>query len=222
MLLAKSDTATWVTSRLSEAYLACPTKCYLLSIGEVETANDFAIWRERRCVSYRLDGIQRLTADHSQTIDGGELDPSRWKRALSPFALNQTVRTQNCEAYLHAVQRIHSEGTVQSAQFIPIYFVPNNKLSRPDKLTAVFGALALAKALAAKVDTAKIIHGDKGTTFRIKTNTLSRIVNKAIGQTANLLSSSSPPDLILNRHCPECGFQDRCRMKALEKDDLRV
>jgi hypothetical protein len=69
---------------------------------------------------------------------------------------------------------------------------------------------------------AKIVHGDKGATFKLKANTLSRIVNKTIGQIASLLSSSSPPDLILNRHCPECGFQSRCRMKAVEKDDLSL
>jgi predicted RecB family nuclease len=222
MPLAQSDTAKRVTSRLFEAYLACPTKCYLLSIGEVATGNDYAIWSETRCVSYCLNGIPQLTADHSQTIDGGEPDPGRWKHALWPFAFNQIVKTQNCEAYLPAVQRIQSEGAVQSAQFIPIHFVPHNKLSRLDKLTAGFGALALAKALAAKVDTAKIIHGDKGTTFRLKANTLSRIVNKTIGQIANLLSSSSPPDLILNRHCPECGFQSRCTMKAVQQDDLSL
>jgi predicted RecB family nuclease len=193
-----------------------------MSIGEVATGNDFAAWTEIRCASYRLNGIQQLTADHPQTIDGGEPDPGRWKHALWPFALNQIVRTQNCEAYLPAVQRIQPEGTIQSAQFIPIHFVPHNKLSRPDKLTAVFGALALAKTLAAKVDTAKIIHGDKGTTFRLKTNTLSRVVNKTIGQIAVLLSSSSTPDLILNRHCPQCGFQSRCRMRAVEKDDLSL
>jgi predicted RecB family nuclease len=35
-----------------------------------------------------------------------------------------------------------------------------------------------------------------------------------------LLCSPSPPDLVLNRHCAECEFQNRCRQKAIEKDDL--
>jgi hypothetical protein len=49
-----------VTSRLFESYLACATKCYLQSIGEVATENDFAIWNETRSKSYCLAGIQRL------------------------------------------------------------------------------------------------------------------------------------------------------------------
>jgi len=35
-----------------------------------------------------------------------------------------------------------------------------------------------------------------------------------------LIENSSPPDLVLNRHCGECEFQTRCRQRAIEKDDL--
>jgi hypothetical protein len=38
----------------------------------------------------------------------------------------------------------------------------------------------------------------------------------------DILAASSPPDLILNRHCPECEFRDHCREKAIEKDDLSL
>ena len=36
------------------------------------------------------------------------------------------------------------------------------------------------------------------------------------------LSNSTPPDLVLNRHCGECDFQARCRKIAVEKDDLSL
>lgn len=61
------DNENRVTSRLFEAYLACPTKCYLLSIGEAVTGNDFTIWKEKRSEAYRLAGIQRLSASRKYT-----------------------------------------------------------------------------------------------------------------------------------------------------------
>jgi predicted RecB family nuclease len=222
MSISPSVNARLVTSRLFEAYLACPTKCYLQSIGEVAIGNDFASWSETRRETYRLDGLKRLLGNHSQTIDGGEPHPSRWKHALWPFAFNQIIRTQNCEVHLHAVQRVQSTGIAQSSQFVPIRFVPENKLSRSDKLIAGFEALVLSKALASKVSSVRIIHGDKGAVSKLKTTTLSRIVNKTIGQIGSLLSSLSPPDLILNRHCSQCGFESRCRTKAVEKNDLSL
>ena len=35
-------------------------------------------------------------------------------------------------------------------------------------------------------------------------------------------SGPMPPDLVLNRHCAECDFRDRCRQKAIETDDLSL
>jgi predicted flap endonuclease-1-like 5' DNA nuclease len=35
-------------------------------------------------------------------------------------------------------------------------------------------------------------------------------------------SGPAAPDLVLNRHCAECEFRDRCRKIAIEKDDLSL
>jgi predicted RecB family nuclease len=43
-----------------------------------------------------------------------------------------------------------------------------------------------------------------------------------VDQTVALLSSTAPPDLVLNRHCAECEFRARCRQKAAETDDLSL
>ena len=85
-----------------------------------------------------------------------------------------------------------------------------------------YDAFVLSKASGVKVDMAKIIHGNNGSVFKVKPNTLSRVVHKTVGKVAALLSATGPPDLILNRHCPECGFQSRCRKMAVEKDDLSL
>ena len=36
------------------------------------------------------------------------------------------------------------------------------------------------------------------------------------------LSGNSPPELVLNRLCPECEFKHQCRKRALEIDDLSL
>ena len=87
---------------------------------------------------------------------------------------------------------------------------------------AGFDAFVLSKVSGVKVGLAKIIHGDKGSVFKVKANSLSRVVHNTVDKVAALLSATVPPDLILNRHCPECGFQNRCRKMAVEKDDLSL
>jgi hypothetical protein len=67
-----------------------------------------------------------------------------------------------------------------------------------------------------------MIHGDRRSVFKVKAYSLSRVVHNTVGKVAALLSATAPPDLILNRHCPECGFQSRCRKMAVEKNDLSL
>jgi len=56
-----------ITSRLFEAFLACPTKCFLRSIGQSATDNTFTSWKEARDESYRREGFEtrwRVTNPH--------------------------------------------------------------------------------------------------------------------------------------------------------------
>ncbi|MEW6584852.1 MAG: TM0106 family RecB-like putative nuclease [Nitrospirota bacterium] len=47
-------------------------------------------------------------------------------------------------------------------------------------------------------------------------------MRKLIRKIDAVISSPAPPDLVLKRHCGECGFQSRCRQKAIEEDDLSL
>ena len=216
------DVAVVVTSCLLEAFLACPMMCYLLSKGEISAGNEYTSWVLTQTESYCREGKYKLTADHPHELDSGTFKSGRWKNAPWHFALDQIVRTQSWEVGLQAVQRVPLEGAGASAQLVPIRFVRVNKLSTSDKIVAAFEALVLAKSLGLKVGPAKIIHGEKWSAFTVKANSMSRTVQKAVNQAAALLSNATPPDLMLNRHCPECVFQDRCRKQAIDKNDLSL
>lgn len=45
-----------VTSRLLEAFLACPVKCHLLSEGERPAGTEYSVWVAAREESYRREG----------------------------------------------------------------------------------------------------------------------------------------------------------------------
>jgi predicted RecB family nuclease len=105
---------------------------------------------------------------------------------------------------------------------VPIRFAANNRLSAADKTMAAFEAMALAKTLGTKTGTAKIVHGDKQTMFSVNAPALSRVVHRMVSLVASLLSAATPPDTVVNRHCPECGFHDRCRKDSVNKDDLSL
>jgi predicted RecB family nuclease len=211
-----------ITSHLLEAFLKCPTKCWLRSAGEQITGGTFAQYTQTQDESYRRAEIRRLLSRTHQSEciicpSGDNLKPGKWRLAIGVLA-----KTKHLESYLHAVECLPSEGRGKSAQFIPIRFFLANKLSKDAKLLLTFDALALSEVLGRDVSCAKIIYGDKHVTLNVKTSASVVEVREHVEKIAALLSSPSPPDLVLIPHCVECEFQARCRQQALEKDDLSL
>ncbi|MBI4660453.1 MAG: hypothetical protein HY735_16575, partial [Verrucomicrobia bacterium] len=340
-----------IASSLFEAFLKCPTKCYLRSVGETGSGNEYAAWVRAQDESYERDEVQRLQDSVPETervvapLATEKLKAAQWRlaenfvaqapyrsadghvRASKPGDIEaggQGFPRSECvlESRLHAVERIPSEGRGRPAQFLPIRCIFRNKLTKDDKLLLAFDAFVLSQAVGREVSLGKIIHGDvrsrpgestaekstSGSTgyqpvpsgnlpdgtartsatepdagfasnpspipvgesptgtgespvppltkggvgsaadcqpeaeaaktgeipaallgaqlqpqvLRVKTSALVGEVRKRIEKISALLSSPTPPDLVLNRHCPECEYRDRCRKIAIEKDDLSL
>ncbi len=197
--------------------MACPVKCHLLSEGEISAGTEYSAWAAAKAESYQLDGIRKLTAQEESKGVASQA-PGLWKHESWRFSVGETVRSQGWEAEIALIERIPQSDT--SPQFVPIRFVVKNRLSASEKIIAAFEALLLAKVLGTKIGTAKIVHGEKQATLSVNAAALSRIVHRKVSQVASMLSATSPPDTVLNRHCPECVFNDRCRKVAVGKDDL--
>lgn len=212
-----------ITVSLFEAGLKCLTKCFLLSLGEQGTGNAYADWVRIKTDSYRREGIKGLMARaaHDECISGLpgtiNLKSAEWRMAVDLVA-----RAQNLESNIHAIERIPSKGRGKSTQFIPIRFIFFDRLTRDDKLLLAFDALVLSEMLDREVSLCRIIHGDNHASLKVKTTALASEVRQKVGQISNSLNSQSPPNLVLNRHCPLCDFQAMCRQKAIEKDDLSL
>jgi len=147
----------------------------------------------------------------------GSLKPAAWH-----LGIDLAVQSQELQCFCHAVEQIPSAGRGRTAQFVPIRFLFRNKLSRDDKVLLAFDARVLSEVLSRAVGLGKIVHGENYVTLKVKTSALASDVRKVTDKIGTLLASPSPPDLVLNRHCAECEFQNRCRQKGIEKDDLSL
>ena len=212
-----------ITSALFEAYLKCPTKCFLRSQGEQGTDNAYAEWVRMKRESYRRDGIQRLREGTPR--EECAVRPSSTRNlgaATWRLALDVRVASQDCESTMDAVERISTDQKSKAAQFIPIRFLFNNKLTPDDKLLIAFDAAVLSAQLGRPVGLGRIIHGDAHSTHKVQTARLMMLVRRVTNRIVALLSGNTPPALRLVRHCGECEFQARCRQQAIEKDDLSL
>ncbi len=212
-----------ITPLLLEAYLKCPTKCFLLYVGESGVGNPYADWVRVRDTTYQREGTRRLTEGlaNDEWVTG-PLDTKGLKSARWRLATESQVRAQNFECTLHAVDRVPSDGPGKPTQFIPTRFISTNKLGKHDKLLLAFDTFVLSEVLGRKVDLGKIIHGDERVALIVKTDSFDADLRNTLAKIAGLLSGQAPPDLVLNRHCAECEFQKQCRQKAMVEDDLSL
>ncbi len=215
-----------ITPDVFEAYLKCPAKCWLRATNEPSAGAAYPEWVKAQNHTYRMSETRRLVADSPDdevviSPDMKNFKAAKWRLA---FSLAVQAQMDSCvlESELHALERVPTEGRGKPAQFIPIRFVFTNKLGNDDKLVLAFDAFALSRSLGREISLGKIIHGDDHATLKVKTSALTSEVRKVNGKIASLLSSHSPPDLILNRHCAECEFRAGCGQKAIEKDDLSL
>ena len=198
-----------ITSQLFETYLQCRTKCFLRSLGETATENSYSYWVYAQQASYLSEEIKRFTQGAAQNecvtrpIEREDAQSAKWR-----FAIEATARAQNLESTIHAVERLASEGQDTPNSFIPFRFIFTKKLCKEAKLLLAFDAFVLSELLGREVGLGKIIHGDDYVTLKVNTGALVGEVRRVTEKIGALLSSNAPPELVLNRHCPECEFRN--------------
>lgn len=215
-----------ITSEVFEAYLKCPTKSWLRSIGEGFTGNTYAEWVRTQSDFYCATKQKELAwkspdGEFAVSPVVADILAARWRYATK---ISAQVATNDCtlKSEIHALELQPAISNIKTTGITPIRFVFTNKLSKYEEMLLAFDALVLAKSLGHRIEVGKIIHGDHGDTTRVNISPLLEDTQKRVDEIIVLLSSSSLPELVLNRHCTECEFQQRCRQKAKEADDLSL
>ncbi|MFH1603729.1 MAG: hypothetical protein ABIH03_07465 [Pseudomonadota bacterium] len=182
-----------ITSDVFEAYLKCPTKCWLMYAGEDATGNAYAAWVQAKREEYRVVGIKRMVAQVPADELVEESPTPNLKTATWPMAAKFPAQSRNLKTEIPVVERIRSARRGRAAQFIPIRFVWTNKVSRDDKLLAVFDAIALSQLLGRDIPTGKIMRGEGYAALKLKTARLASDVQKLIEKASALTIQAFPP-----------------------------
>ncbi len=74
------------------------------------------------------------------------------------MAVDFNTKKGNLQSRIHSVGHIPLNGRDKPNQFIPIRYIFTNKLTKEDKLRAVFDALVLSETIGNKVGHSKIIY----------------------------------------------------------------
>lgn len=175
-------------------------------------ANDFKRSASKRLQSTLRDGEYSVETPSFESLRGGV-----YRVLFDPL-----ICTRGINAQLHALQRLPHSRHAPTLIYTPLRFVRSEKLKTSDKLLIAFDAIAISRLTGNSPRAAKIIYGSEYTTATIA---LPKLIEKAkliLDRIAARQAITTAPPLVLNRHCPACEFQSRCRQLAIEKDDLSL
>jgi hypothetical protein len=92
-----------ITTDLVEAFLKCPTKCFLLARAEVATGNAYADWVRTKSEIFCSEGITRLVAGVApDKCATGTAAKESGRSAQWQLALDFTAGRRHSRSLLHA------------------------------------------------------------------------------------------------------------------------
>lgn len=135
------------------------------------------------------------------------------------FVLNPVVKYNEFAISFDAMEVQPAKSN--SRFYVPITISPREKITNHDKLGLAIKCILFSEASSLSIDYAKIIYGKNANVLRLKFNTF---VRQAQSFKKELLKGISQiePSLIKNDHCKVCEFQDDCRNKLIQLDDLSL
>ena len=212
-----------ITDDIFHAFLQCETKAHLKLAGAVGDQQEFPEWERTLVEDYTQQCYRQWRADcgEAECLAGvglpHDLDNSRCR-----LVMDCTVRTQEMQTHLHAVERVAAPGKTNHSPYVPIRCVPREKITTQDKLLLAFDALVIWTVTGQAPRFGKIIHGREQATAKVDVAGLMDMAKTVVGKIAAQHARHTPPPLMLNQHCAACEFKARCRQVAVEKDDLSL
>ena len=208
-----------ITASLFSGFLKCPTKGHFLAVGETAPDTFFRDIESRISSMYKSVATRqsRDGAQASASLDFGDL-----RRNLDYDAITYHV---DCGTAVYNLALPEGRSGRHypkrpSGIFEPVLFLPWDKPDRCDSMVLSFGALALSQITGILADTGTLICGDGQRHRSVRIGDHVARTRQIIDTILTTWRGREPPPLALNKHCPVCDFQPKCRGLAIERDDL--
>jgi predicted RecB family nuclease len=212
-----------ITEDIFWAHLQCKTKSYLKASGAMDEHRAFTEWERKLVEDFKRPFCLQLRSNYPEDayMVGGSL-PQALHNKKCFLVFDCVVQTHELQSSIPLLERLPSSAPATHHPYIPVRFIPREKLTPHDKLLLAFDALVLSAATSHAPPFGKIIHGSAYAVAKVTLDVLMESAQAVVGTIATQQANSAPPPLVLNKHCAACEFQVRCRQTALEMDDLSL
>ncbi|MGK7899589.1 MAG: TM0106 family RecB-like putative nuclease [Xenococcus sp. (in: cyanobacteria)] len=210
-----------ITSEIIIAYSQCPYKAYLLLFEKEQgIAVEYIEILEKREQSHRETCLNKIPTISSEITLSQAQELKYFGSSISKVILKFQEFQAECD--LLCIEQVEEEN-INHLYYEPIIFTGTYSVTKEQKLKLFFIGYLLQNILKIPINKGKIISLDNHY-HTVKLHDNFKLIKPLINPIEEWIktSSSEPPPVILNKHCPYCQFQVNCRIKAEQDNDLSL
>ena len=212
----------FISDKIFKAFLNCEMKFYLIGKNVSRPKHDISNWHKSIINNYKRSCTEHLSSEYrKRKFRRAKRFPEDFNDPNNLFVFNTLIKADDIKTCIDAIEKTLSSITKEPC-YTPIRFVLNEKITREDKLVLAFDALALSEVSGVVPQFGKIVHGRMFKFIKVKMDDVVKDVLEILEKIISLRENASAPELVLNKHCPQCTFEEHCRKIAKEKDDLML
>jgi predicted RecB family nuclease len=213
-----------ITNHIIESFLECPYKAYLLFHDEQGKPTEYERLGKDLLGMHRTDFYAQLCTkyDESQLLQGVTFEK---KLAITDttYVLEPVFQSEEVRISFDALEIAPHKELPSKLMYLPIEVIPKERVSKTDKLALALKCLLLTQAQRRVMpEFGKIVYGRALTSTKVKLAVYAKEARKILKDLRKTLQSDKPPRFFQIDKCRICEFQEDCKTRLIEKDDLSL
>lgn len=202
-----------ITNEILGNFIHCPYKTYRKCKFEIGEVSDYEKTFKELKYSRKLIFSEVLSS--TKTLIRTQLEGNNFT-FNNGTVLDPKFSNSKTEIILDGIEFIGKN------KAIPILLIPFEKITQIDKLFVSLQASFIQSEFNLKVESCKVVYGKNLQETQFKLSSFQKNIKKIIGEMNKVLSASSEPSLILNKHCSVCEYSTSCKVKAKAESNMSL
>lgn len=213
-----------ITNKLFLDFVECKYKAYIKLTGKCGQKSEFEEFRNQQLQQYHAQARQHLLHAYrgKQVCTSSCLSLSDVLTNGDNLVTDVVATESDVTAHFDALIAALNPTGATLPHYIPVMFIPEEKISKIHRLSLAFCGLILAFRLGTEPLFGRIIHGDNFRNSKVHFDRLLIKAERILREIRTLTMEGESPPLHLNVHCFVCEYRKKCHTIAVEKDHLSL
>ncbi len=211
-----------ITDEVVESFIRCKYKAYLKLNCETGNKTEFEILEYEILQSRKEEFYKNLRKkiNESQILNNFDFG-KKTQIEVTTFVISPFFHSTEYDIKFDAFE-IFPQKKSRKNSYIPLLISSREKVSKIEKLILCLKFLIVSQLTRITPEFAKIIYGRELKTTKFGLNPYLKEAKKLLREITEVANNKQTPKLYQNNHCTICEFQEKCREKLIEKDDLSL